>query len=346
MKLAVAGHPLHTRSLTVTIREDESEAYAIDAAVLDLRKCGFIPVAGFLQPAGIVHHMTLDASLDPATRVFKTFSGAQPTKAFAPSKLTAGECCSDPLPLLGELAGVPLDDCFARALGRVFGGRRGCSHLVTLAQLLAPSVMTSLEWNEARCQDGHRRRPGDRIFHRAVDVDGYELENGQVQLAIQLTDIHFVGAPEVAIPMDHFGSETEVRVNATVDLSDGMSITHISGAQRTRDYDGLEAAEFAACTDELEFLNGQSAIRGISQRVLGEFGEASASRPLRDALLMLAPAFVQCLASLSDRWPIEAKANPSLLGICGRADSCYMWRDGGPVAIAGQEWDITSREDS
>ena len=146
--------------------------------------------------------------------------------------------------------------------------------------------------------------------------------------------------------MDQFGSETEVRVNATVDLSDGMSITNISGGQRTRDYDGLEAAEFVDCTDELLFLNGQSAMRGISQRVLGEFGEASASRPLRDALLMLAPAFVQCLASLSDRWPIDAKANPSLLGICGRADSCYMWRDGGPVANAEQEWDVTCREDS
>ena len=49
---------------------------------------------------------------------------------------------------------------------------------------------------------------------------------------------------------------------------------------------------------------------------------------------MMAPGFVQCLASLSERWPENAKANPSLLGVCGRPDSCYMWREDGPVQTA------------
>ena len=63
MKLSVAGHPLHTRSLTVTLRSGEGDGLDFDGAVIDLRKCGFVPTAGFLQPAGIVHHMTLDAAL-------------------------------------------------------------------------------------------------------------------------------------------------------------------------------------------------------------------------------------------------------------------------------------------
>ena len=51
---------------------------------------------------------------------------------------------------------------------------------------------------------------------------------------------------------------------------------------------------------------------------------------------MMAPGFVQCLASLSERWPENAKGNPTLLGVCGRPNSCYMWRNGGPVQRAGE----------
>ena len=33
--------------------------------------------------------------------------------------------------------------------------------------------------------------------------------------------------------------------------------------------------------------------------------------------------------ALSERWTVKAKQGPTLMGVHGRADSCYMWRKGG-----------------
>jgi len=288
--------------------------------VLDLRKCGFVPVAGFLQSSGIVHHMTLEGVVDPATRVLEHIEGGQPTRAFDPSRLTQGECCSDPLPRLASLAGEKLDDRFAGALRQVFGGSLGCSHLVTLAQLLASGIATSLDWNAEQPAATRDRRPGERIFQRAVEIDGFELDDGRIQLTLQLTDLHF-------------------RLSALVDVAKGMRLGALVGYERRRDYDGIGSARFVDRSHELRFLEGQDVMRGVSKGMLGAFRDDPEDRPFLDAQLMLAPGFVQCLASLSERWLENAVANPSLLGVCGRPDSCYMWRNGGPIQRAGQDWD-------
>lgn len=334
MKLSVAGHPLHTRSLTVAAFQRDDGRYQLRAAILDLRKCGFVPVAGFLQSSGIVHHMTLDGVVDPQTRVLEHFEGGQPTRAFDPSALTQGECCSDPLPRLATLVGEKLDAGFVGALQRAFGGSLGCSHLVTLAQLLASGIATSLDWNLAQPAASRARRPGERVFQRAVEIDGFELEDGAIQLTVQLSDLHFISAPEVAAPMRHFGGQTEVRISASVDMANGMRLGDLVGAERRRDYQGIGVTDFVDRSSELQFLAGQDVMSGVSQRMLGAFREVPEDRPFLDAQLMLAPGFVQCLASLSERWPENAKANPSLLGVCGRPDSCYMWRKDGPVQSA------------
>ncbi len=339
MKLSVAGHPLHTRSLTVTAFQRGDGRQELRAAVLDLRKCGFVPVAGFLQSSGIVHHMTLEGVVDPATRVLEQFKGGQPTRAFDPSRLTRGECCGDPLPRLAALEGERLDDRFVGALRQVFGGSLGCSHLVTLAQLLASGIATSLDWNAQQPAARRDRRPGERIFQRAVEIDGFELDDGRIQLTVQLTDLHFIAAPEIAVPMRHFGAQHEIRLSALVDLANGMQLGALAGYERRRDYDGIGSARFVDRSRELRFLEGQDVMSGVSKRMLGAFRDDPEDRPLLDAQLMLAPGFVQCLASLSERWPENAVANPSLLGVCGRPDSCYMWRDGGPLQRAERDWD-------
>ena len=80
---------------------------------------------------------------------------------------------------------------------------------------------------------------------------------------------------------------------------------------------------------------------------LGDRAEASG---VLDALLQLAPGFVQCTPALTDAVlgrvaaaqeaatrrsePADAEARPSLpsfLALGGAADSCYMWRRDGPL---------------
>jgi hypothetical protein len=63
-------------------------------------------------------------------------------------------------------------------------------------------------------------------------------------------------------------------------------------------------------------------------------------RWLLDALLQLAPAHIQVMAAITERWfaappgpkaaGAEATAPPAPVG--GMVDSCYVWRSGGPLA--------------
>ena len=343
MKLSVAGHPLHTRSLTLGVIQRSDGKLDLEAAVIDLRKCGFVPVAGFLQSSGIVHHMTLAGLLDPETRILENFVGQQPTRAFDPSAMTKGECCSDPLPRLETLSGEKLDARFVSKLRGAFGGRLGCSHLLTLAQLLASGVVHSLDWDAEQTEGSRARRPGERVFERAVEIDGFRLPDGRVQVTVQLTDLHFVAAPEIAVPMAQFGAQSEVRISAVVDLAQGMALGSLRGFSRTRDYDNLESARFVDRSSELDFLTGQNIMGGISKRLLAKFENQVGDRPFLDALLMMAPGYLQCLASLSDTWPEDAKSKPTLLGVMGRPDSCYMWREGGPVQRAAEEREVKER---
>ncbi len=337
MKLNVSGHPLHSRSLTIETRQREDARHALTAAVVDVRKCCFVPVAGMLQPSGIIHHMTLEGVIDPGSRVLEKLTGDQPTKAFEPTAITRGECCFDPVHRLEELSGETLDDRFVSRLGEVFGRDRGCSHLLALAQLAASTAVTALDWDDTQPAEHTDRRANERIFHRAVEIDGFEREaERQMIVSVQLTDLHFRAAPAIAFPMDHFGAETEVRVLGRVELAKGLTLSQLQAFERRRDYDEIETAPWRDRSDELLPLLGQSVMSGLSRRLLELLGDRSEDRPLLDALLSFAPGFIQCIASLSERWPIDAKARPDLLGMQGRVGSCHMWREGGALHRVSQ----------
>src|SRR6516165_8511129 len=145
MHLDLRGHPLHTRSLSITLTQRADGRLDAHAELVDLRKRGFVPVAGDLQPSGVVHHMLLDGVVDPRTRILDDIVARQPTVAFEPSAVTRGESCRDPVDRIRALAGTRLDDAFARRLGDEIGGPRGCSHVLTLAHLLASTITGVLE---------------------------------------------------------------------------------------------------------------------------------------------------------------------------------------------------------
>ncbi len=331
MKLTISGQPLHTRSLTISTFQDEDSRLRLEAAVIDVRKCGFVPVAGMLQASGIVHHMTLDGVLDPVSRVLESFSGAQPTPAFEPSKLTRGESCRDPLHRLEILRGKRLDDAFAGELRQVFGGGLGCSHLLNLAQLVASGVVTALDWDDHHAPAAQGRRVGERGFHRAVVIDGFEERGGMLEIAVQLSDLHFRAANEIAVPMELFAEQFEARVQARINMKKATAIEQIGVWERRRNYDEIESASWRDRSDEVSALVGQRVMTGMSRRLMELFAADLSDRPFLDALLSLAPGFIQCVASLSESWPAEAKAKPSVMGVQGRADSCYMWRDAGAL---------------
>lgn len=336
MHLDVGGHPLHSRWLGVTLSARADGRVGVRGVVLDLRKRGFVPVGSDLQPAGIVHHMRIDAVVDPATARLDAITAAQPDVAFEASALTRGESCRDPLDRVETLAGTVVDGGWAGRLSEAIGGPRGCSHLLTLAQLLGATVAWGLEQDRGRFGAAAARRPDERIFRRDVVIDGHEVRPGALVLALQTTDLHYAPAPPIAPSMDRFASELEIRGTAEVDFG-RFALGDMALGQRHRDRASLDGATWRDRSDVARALVGQSLARGVSRTLLARAADAPHDRPLFDSLLMLAPALIQCVAALSDDWPALAAAGGWVIGMGGRPDSCYMWRAGGALQRARGE---------
>lgn len=325
MRLETRGHPIHTRALSVALAQRDDGALAASAYVLDLRKRGVVPVAADLQGPGVIHHMAIEAVIDPARRTLLEIGARQPNVAFEPSAITRGESCRDPVARIEALRGTVLDDGYARRLSAAIGGPLGCSHILTAAQLLGASVRWALEHAALT-----GRRAGERVFRRDVVVDGVETAERTLAMAVQLTDLHFAPAAAVARPMARLGSVHEMRALAQVDL-DKLALTELEIAERRRSATDIDTAPWNDRRDAAESLIGQPALRGISVELLRQLADAPQDAPIYDALLMLAPTLIQCFATMSDGWLRNTRDSESLIGMGGLPDSCYMWRRGGAL---------------
>ena len=330
MHLDLGGHPLHSRALGVTLSARADGRIDVRGTILDLRKRGFVPVGGDLQPSGIVHLMNVDGIVDPATARLDAIDGAQPAVAFEASAVTNGESCRDPIGRLQHLVGAHLDGSWPQRLSAEIGGPHGCSHVLTLALLMGSTVTWALAQDRERHGTMPARRPGERIFRRDVIVDGHERAAATMALALQLTDLHYAPAPPIAPSMARFASELEVRGIAEVDLGRFM-LAEMSLGERRRDRTTLETAAWRDRGDVAGGLAGMSLARGVSQALLARLGDVPNDRPLLDALLMLAPGLIQCVAAMSEGWPALAASGGWIVGMGGQADSCYMWRAGGAL---------------
>ena len=324
MSLAAAGHPLHTRSLSVTLREGADGAVEFAAYVLDLRKRGFAPVGGDLQGTGIIHHMRLDGALDRAAGHIVRIDAQMPTVAFEASAASAGESCRDHIGRVAQLAGLGLDDGAAKRLGAEIGGPRGCSHILTLAQLVVPSARWGLA-EDARLQgSAPARRHGERLFRRDVTVDGYETAPGEIVLTLQLNDLHLAPAPALARPMDRLGAQREITARAALNMRE-LSLRDLIVGERVRTPATLSDAPWLDRSADVASLAGASLRAGISARILATLPAS----PLRDALLQLAPAMIQCFAAL-DIWTMFPDGGAAA-ATGGQPDSCWMWRREGAL---------------
>jgi hypothetical protein len=336
MQLDVRGHPLHTRALGVTLAQGPGGRLVVDAALLDLRKRGFVPVAGDLQPSGIVHHMLLAGIVDPATATLEAIVARQPTVAFEPSATTRGETCRDPIAEVESIAGSRLDAGFARRISAAIGGPRGCSHLVTLAHLLGTTAALALERDRALHGVVPGRAEGQRVYRRDVSIDGHELAPTRLLLAAQLGDLHLAPGPALAPPMRRFAGHLEVRALVEVDLA-AFGIAAISAAERSRGPADLATAQWRDRADAVAPLVGLGLGAGVTAELLRRLGPVAGDRPLLDLLLMLAPALIQCSAALSEPWALAFRESTSMVGMGGLPDSCYMWRRGGALGAVREE---------
>lgn len=327
--LQASGDPLHTRLLTLDARSAEGGRFAVRGEVLDLRKRGLVPVPHALQLPGVIHRMELETLVDPAERRFERIEARQPVVAFEASPATGGESCRDPAGALQALVGARLGSAFLRRLSEAYGGPRGCTHLLTLARLLASGTARALDLEAELAAAA--RESGERVFRRALVLDGFERPGGVMQLAVQLSDVQL--RPRAEAPpssLDALASQTELRVFATLDLATTV-LRELRAEERTRTRADRASAPFAERSGELEGLVGRPLMSGFGPEVVRRFGDAPGSAALLDALLNLAPGYVQCVAAVRD---LFLPGGPAAASLGARPDSCFMWRSGGTLAAA------------
>src|SRR5262245_63289842 len=205
MHLDLRGHPLHPRSLPITLTQRADGRLDAHAELVDLRKRGFVPVAGELQPSVVGHHMLPDGEIDPRAAVLDAIALRQPSVAFEATAVTGGESCRDPADRIQGLIGARLDETFASRLGAEIGGPRGCSHVLTLGHLLRSTVAWALALDRGGFGEQPGTGPGQRVLRRDVVVDGAESDDRNILLGLQLTELHYAPAPAIARPIDRFG---------------------------------------------------------------------------------------------------------------------------------------------
>jgi hypothetical protein len=68
--------------------------------------------------------------------------------------------------------------------------------------------------------------------------------------------------------------------------------------------------------------------------LIERLGAVPDDRPLLDVLLNLAPAVIQCMAAMIEPWHLATRVSPSIVGMGGLPDSCFMWRRDGALSRA------------
>jgi len=343
---SVRGRPLHTRSLTVVVSRKSDTLWHARGDVIDLRKHGFVPMIDDIQPSGVIHMMSIELDFDPETLRIEQISVDQPFVAIEASEASGGECCRDPASKLLELRGDVFDAGFSKRLSSQFGGALGCSHLLTLFQLMGSTLPRAVELETERSLREKVRQPlGKCFFRRGVFVDGHERSDQTIDVAIQLADTHSRPIRAGGRPTERLELSHEVKAFIEIDRK-RFRIQSLEARERQRSHETLGRAEWITHTDRVAELVGAPLIPGMAGRIFKLLTDETSLRPLRDLLLQLAPGFIQITAALMDEYfekrersePGDSNEKPAekpaVSSFGGNTNSCYMWREDGRAVKA------------
>jgi hypothetical protein len=334
---SVRGRPLHTRSLTTVVSRKSETLWHARGDIIDLRKHGFVPMIDDIQPSGVIHMMSIELDFDPDSLRIERIEVDQPFVAIEASEASGGECCRDPASRLQALRGDIMDDGFSKRLSSQFGGALGCSHLLTLFQLMASTLPRAVELETARRLRENTSQPlGKCFFRRSVFVDGHEQSGQTIDVAIQLADTHSRPIRAGSRATERLELSHEVKAIVGIDRK-RYRIESLEARERQRSHETLGRSDWTLHTGRVTELVGAPLIPGMAGRIFKLLPNDASLRPLRDLLLQLAPGFIQISAALMDEYfekreradPADSGKKPAVASFGGNANSCYMWREDG-----------------
>jgi hypothetical protein len=126
---------LHERTVAIDAGPTSGDRLEVRAELCDVRKVDMGETLGRRRPAGVVHHMILEAVLDEEL-VVRSIDARMETIPFEPSERTGGEGCRHILPNYQHLLGMRIDAGYAAHVNEMVGGPLGCFHILSMAQCL------------------------------------------------------------------------------------------------------------------------------------------------------------------------------------------------------------------
>ena len=143
-------------------------------------------------------------------------------------------------------------------------------------------------------------------------------------------DLHWNAEPPTVLAPRRLARHHELVAEIAVDLWPG-SLLAIGGAERVRDEGAFAGVAWTDRSPWLAGLEGLGLARGAASELQRRLGGAEHARPWIDALVMFAPALVQCRAAHPDAWHDKVRATERHPGLTAIPDSCWMWRRGGAL---------------
>jgi len=287
---------LHQRTVSIEAHRFGRAGLSVHAELRDVRRVDMPQYLGVSHPAGVVHHMALDLEID-ADLVVTASKAWMGSVPFEHGPVTNGEGCRDIVPSYLKLVGTRIDERYAARVMEMVGGPSGCFHILSLAQCLPLAVLS------ARESDGADFRRHLRI--RAVADDRLRLGMSGA--------LH-----------DEAGS-VHVR---EAELSIWLGVPGFRIVEAAGHVDGAAAPSVARFA-EISITKGFTA--AALERIAGSEGE----RELAALVIAVTPVVPQASGALAgllkltpDQKLRERAGNP-------QADSCHMWRRGGPLMGLG-----------
>jgi DUF2889 family protein len=287
---------LHLRTVSLESRSLDGGCRSVHAELRDVRRVDMRGYLGVSHPAGVVHHMALDVVLDRelVVRDSKAWMGTVP---FEHGPKTRGEGCRDIVPSYLKLVGTKVDASYAARVLELVGGTSGCFHVLSLAQCLPLAI-------EAAGASGASE------FRRTIRVRA--VTDASLRLGMS-------GA------LEDSPSEAAAR---TADLMLWLAVPGF----RITAAEGRVASAAVASAGALAEL---SIIKGFTGAALEKLGRGEGSRELAALVIAVTPVVPQASGALAGFLKLspEQKLRAARAGN-PQADSCHMWRTGGPLMTA------------
>ena len=290
---------LHLRTVSLESRRLEEGRRSVHAELRDVRRIDMPAYLGVSHPAGVVHHMALDVVLDTdlVVRDSKAWMGTVP---FEHGPKTRGEGCRDIVPRYLELVGTRIDASYAMRVLRLVGGPSGCFHILSLAQCLPLAV-------------GAAVASGAEEFRRRIRVRAVTDESMRLGMRGSLEDE--AGGAGVGL--------------AGLNLSLAVPGFRIVAAEAEVGGSGIGNAVALA---------GLSIAKGFTAAALEAIGAGGdGTHELAALIIAVTPVVPQASGALAGLLKLspEQKLRAARAGN-PQADSCHMWRSGGPLMTAGR----------